>query len=60
MTFIGTLSLNPRMQSSINFLGKRSSYKDAISGEYVPITTTLDGELTSLVVDVTNEKEIYV
>ena len=60
MTFIGTLSLNPRMQSSINFLGKRSAYKDAISGEYVPITTTLDGELTSLVVDVTNRKEIYV
>ena len=60
MTFIGTLSLNPRSQSSINFLGKRSAYKDAISGEWVPITTTLDGELTSLVVDVTNQKEIYV
>ncbi|KAL7493532.1 hypothetical protein ACHAWT_002513 [Skeletonema menzelii] len=60
MTFVGTLSLNPRMQSSINFLGKRSAYKDAISGEWVPITTTLDGELTSLIVDVTNQKEIYV
>ena len=60
MTFIGTLSLNPRMQSSINFLGKRSAYKDAISGDFVPITTTLDGELTSLVVDVTSQTEIYV
>lgn len=60
MTFIGTLSLNPRMQSSINFLGKRSAYKDATSGDFVPITTTLDGELTSLVVDVTSQTEIYV
>ena len=58
MTFVGTLSLNPRKQTSINFLGKRSDYQDEF-GEWVPITTTLDGERTSLVVDITNKNEIY-
>lgn len=60
MTFVGSLSLNPRLQSNLQFIGKRSGYKDLDSGDYEPISTTLDGELTTLTVDVTNHLEIYV
>ena len=59
MIFVGSLSLNPRKQSEINFIGKRSEYKIS-SGESIPISTTLDGEHAYLNVDITNQNVLYV
>ena len=60
MIFVGSLSLNPRKQSKINFIGKRSEYMISSSGESIPISTTLDGEHAYLNVDITNQNVLYV
>jgi len=58
--FVGASSINPKWQNEMTFIGKRFEYKDPNGGLYKPITTFIDGYYTTLKVDITNKRQLYV
>ena len=58
--FVGASSINPRWQNEMTFIGKRFEYKVPNDEIYKPITTFIDGYYTTLKVDITNKRQLYV
>jgi len=58
--FVRASSINPKWQNEMTFIGKRFEYKDPNDEIYKPITTFIDGYYTTLKVDITNKRQLYV